>query len=108
MVNNTVDRINDFNSKFIQRFTKSIVIVKKTTNKQKNNSTLYIVVPTTEEETKKIIINRLLSEEIIQQILNQSLIKNKDNIISCAFCGNLNDFTSYNSLVYQYPLKFDV
>lgn len=113
MVNKVVDRINEFNAKFVRRFTKSIVTVKKTKGKRTNKATLqvemfetlYIVVPTTEQETKDIITKQLLSEEIIQQLLNQSLIKNKKDINSCAFCGNLKLFTSYDELVAKYPMR---
>lgn len=113
MVNEVVDKINDFNSKFVKSFPKSIVIVKKTTLKKTNKetqetikyNTIYIVVPTTEQETKDIITKKVLTESTRQYLLNENFIKDIKDINSVAFCGNLEDFTSYDELVYQYPRR---
>ena len=105
MVNKVVDRINEFNSNFKQRFEKSIITVKKTTNKIQKVTTLYIVIPTTEEDTEYIISKRILSKSIREELIRQSLIKEEKNIDSCAFCGKLENFTSYDELVYQYPMR---
>lgn len=113
MVNDVVDKINQFNDKFINHFSKNIVIVKKTIKKYTNPHTkdikksniIYVTIPTTEQITKDIINNKELTEEIVQKLLQERLINSRKEISVCVFIGNLKTFTDYDELVYQYPIR---
>ena len=105
MANNVVKKINEFNSRFIERFEKDVVIIRKLKNKKENISLIFIVVPIEEYEIKDILFTKTLPDNTKQFLINKELIKSENSIKSCLYCGNLEKFTEYEQLVYKYPLR---
>lgn len=97
----SIDIINKYRERTAIK--NSSCIIKKKSNEFFN--LLYIATKATKEEIDILLKTRELPITIITSLISENIITNKKEIEEVLYYGDLNLFTNYKRLVYQFPLR---
>ena len=100
-IKNTQQNINAFNDKINK--SGNIVLLKRINKTE--HYIYYVVVRATEEEINKLKINKQLERRQYQFLIDEKVINFAEEIEGIIFSGHLLNFTSYEQLVFQYPMR---